>query len=44
MISILIEIGYISNKEEEKKILTNEYVDKFCKNLTNTLEESFITI
>ena len=44
MISFLIEIGYISNKEEEKKILTNEYVDKFCKNLANTLEKSFITI
>lgn len=42
--SILIEIGYISNIDEEKKILSQDYIDKFCKTLAETLRNSFITL
>ncbi len=44
MMSILIEIGYISNIDEEKKIISQDYIDKFCKTLADTLKNSFTTL
>ncbi len=36
--SILIEIGFLSNKQEEKKLLNQNYLDELCKGLANSIE------
>lgn len=41
MISILIEIGYISNKQEEEKILLESNIKTFTKNLAKTINDTF---
>ena len=41
MISILIEIGYITNPDEEEKILSADYIRKFCTALTDAIENTF---
>ena len=40
--SILIEIGYISNINEEKKMLLAGYIDHFVKQLANVIENTFV--
>ena len=41
MISILIEIGYITNPDEEEKILSPDYIRQFCTVLADTIENTF---
>ena len=41
MISILVEIGYISNATEEKKLLLASNIDRFTKTLADALVNSF---
>ncbi len=41
MISILVEIGYITNPDEEEKILSADYIRKFCTALTDAIENTF---
>ena len=41
MISILIEIGYISNASEEKKLLLASNIEKFSKILADVIVKSF---
>lgn len=41
MISILVEIGYITNPDEEEKILSADYTRKFCTALADTIENTF---
>ena len=41
MISILIEIGYITNPDEEEKILSADYIRKFCTALADAIENTF---
>lgn len=41
MISILIEIGYITNQDEEEKILSADYIRKFCTALADAIENTF---
>ena len=41
MVSVLIEIGYITNPEEEKKLLSASHVEQFAKNIANTIEKTF---
>ena len=41
MISILIEIGYITNKNEEKKILSDSYIEKFSQQLADVVFRTF---
>ncbi|MDC6451538.1 N-acetylmuramoyl-L-alanine amidase [Alphaproteobacteria bacterium] len=36
--SVLIEIGFLSNKEEEKKMLNNEYMNDLSKGLAKAIE------
>ena len=36
--SVLIEIGFLSNKKEEKKILSDQYINNFSKNLALAIE------
>ena len=36
--SVLIEIGFLSNKEEEKKMLNNEYMNNLSKGLAKAIE------
>ena len=36
--SILIEIGFLSNKQEEKKLLNQNYLDELSKGLANSIE------
>ena len=41
MLSILIEIGYISNKEEERKMLLESNIELFSTVLANSIMNSF---
>ena len=41
MLSMLIEIGYITNPSEEKKILLASNVEKFSKSLANAIVKTF---
>lgn len=41
MISILIEIGYITNDDELKKIQNNDYIDSFISNLAFVIKNTF---
>ena len=41
--SILIEIGYITNKDELKKILMPNNVDKFGKKLADIISKTFVS-
>ena len=36
--SILIEIGFLSNKQEEKKLLNQNYLDELSKGLAKSIE------
>ena len=40
--SILIEIGFISNREEEKKMLNKQYLQSLSKNLTIAIVKYFL--
>jgi len=40
--SVLIEIGFLSNKQEERKLLNPEYLKELSKGLANALENYFI--
>jgi N-acetylmuramoyl-L-alanine amidase len=40
--SVLIEIGFLSNKQEEKKMLNNRYMKKLTQGLANAIE-SYLT-
>ena len=40
--SILIEIGFLSNKEEEKKLLDKKYLNELSKGLAIAIENYFI--
>ena len=42
--SILIEVGFLSNKQEEKKLLNKNYLDKLSKNLALAIENYFLTL
>ena len=41
MVSILIEIGYITNKDEEIKLLSSSNVEKFSQSIANTLVKTY---
>ena len=36
--SVLIEIGFLSNKQEEKKLLNQNYLDELSKGLAKSIE------
>ncbi len=40
--SVLIEIGFLSNKQEEKKLLDSKYLDELSKGLANSIQNYFI--
>ena len=40
--SVLIEIGFLSNKQEEKKLLNSKYLKKLSKGLANAIEKYFV--
>ena len=40
--SVLIEIGFLSNKQEEKKMLNNRYMKNLSQGLANAIE-SYLT-
>ena len=40
--SVLIEIGFLSNIREEKKLLDPKYLDELCKGLANSIQNYFI--
>jgi len=40
--SVLIEIGFISNREEEKKMLNKKYLQNLSKNLTIAIVKYFL--
>ena len=40
--SVLIEIGFLSNKQEERKLLNPEYLKELSKGLANAIENYFI--
>lgn len=42
MVSILVEIGYITNDDELKKMQTEEYMNKFIDNLGFVIKNTFI--
>lgn len=39
--SVLVEIAYITNKEEERLLNRNEYQEKMAKNLVNSIKKYF---
>ena len=39
--SVLIEIGFLSNKQEEKKLINSEYLNELSKNLAIAIENYF---
>ena len=39
--SVLIEIGFLSNKQEEKKLINSKYLNKLSKNLAIAIENYF---
>ena len=39
--SVLIEIGFLSNKQEEKKLINSQYLNELSKNLSNAIEKYF---
>ena len=42
MVSILVEIGYITNDDELKKMQTEEYMNKFIDNLGFVIKNTFV--
>jgi len=42
MLSILIEIGYITNKKEEQKMLLESNIAKFNKTLAEVIVHTFV--
>ncbi len=42
--SVLIEIGFLSNKQEEKKLLNSKYLNELCNNLAIAIESYFVNI
>ena len=40
--SVLIEIGFLSNKQEEKKLTNSKYLNKLSKNLAIAIENYFV--
>ena len=40
--SVLIEIGFLSNKQEEKKLINSKYLNKLSKNLAIAIENYFV--
>ena len=42
MVSILVEIGYITNDEELKKMQTEDYMNKFIDNLAFVIKNTFV--
>ena len=40
--SVLIEIGFLSNKQEEKKLLNSKYLKELSKNLAIAIENYFV--
>ncbi len=40
--SVLIEIGFLSNKQEEKKLLNSIYLSQLTKNLAKAIENYFV--
>ena len=40
--SVLIEIGFLSNKQEEKKLLDSKYLNELSKGLANAIEKYFV--
>ena len=42
MVSILVEIGYITNDDELKKMQTEDYMNKFIDNLGFVIKNTFI--
>ena len=40
--SVLIEIGFLSNKQEEKKMLKNRYMKSLSQGLGNAIESYLI--
>ena len=40
--SVLIEIGFLSNKQEEKKLLNSKYLNELCKSLAIAIENYFV--
>ena len=41
---MLIEIGFLSNKQEEKKLLNPKYLNELSKGLANAIEKYFVNI
>ena len=39
--SVLIEIGFLSNNEEEKKLINSKYLNELSKNLAIAIENYF---
>jgi len=39
---VLIEIGFLSNKQEEKKLINSKYLNKLSKNLAIAIENYFV--
>ena len=39
--SVLIEIGFLSNKQEEQKLINSKYLNEFCKSLAIAIENYF---
>ncbi len=42
--SVLIEIGFLSNKQEEKKLLNSKYLNELSKSLAIAIENYFVNI
>ena len=42
--SILVEIGFLSNKKEERKLLKQNYLDELTDGLSNAIEDYFKSI
>ena len=41
--SVLIEIGFLSNKQEEKKLLNSKYLNELVKGLADAIEKYFVS-
>ena len=42
--SILVEIGFLSNKKEERKLLNQNYLDELTDGLSNAIEDYFKSV
>jgi N-acetylmuramoyl-L-alanine amidase len=42
--SILVEIGFLSNKKEERKLLKQNYLDELTDGLSNAIEDYFKSV